>query len=50
VEYALYLLERADVLVTPGRGFGEGGEGYFRIALTQSLDRIEEALDRIGRV
>jgi LL-diaminopimelate aminotransferase len=50
VEYALYLLERADVLVTPGRGFGEGGEGYFRVALTQSLERIEEALDRIARV
>jgi LL-diaminopimelate aminotransferase len=50
MEYALYLLERANVLITPGRGFGEGGEGYFRIALTQSLERIEEALHRIGRV
>ncbi len=50
MDYALDLLERADVLVTPGRGFGEGGEGYFRIALTQPLERIEEALGRLAAV
>jgi len=48
MDYALQLLERANVLVTPGRGFGAGGEGYFRIALTQPLERIEEALCRVG--
>jgi len=48
MDYALRLLERANVLVTPGRGFGVGGEGYFRIALTQPLERIEQALDRIA--
>ena len=50
MDYALDLLERADVLLTPGTGFGSGGEGYFRIALTKSLDRIGEALDRIARI
>jgi LL-diaminopimelate aminotransferase len=50
MEYALSMLERANVLVTPGNGFGEGGEGYFRIALTQSAARIEEAMDRIAKL
>lgn len=45
--YALHLLEHANVLLTPGNGFGRGGEGYFRIALTQPVDKIEEAFDRI---
>jgi LL-diaminopimelate aminotransferase len=40
------LLEKG-VVVTPGNGFGEPGEGYFRIALTQKRDRLEEAIERI---
>jgi len=35
------------VVVTPGNGFGEPGEGYFRIALTQKRDRLTEAIERI---
>ena len=50
MDYALDVLKRADVLVTPGTGFGTGGEGFFRIALTRSLDRLEEALERIARL
>jgi LL-diaminopimelate aminotransferase len=38
------------VVVTPGVGFGEHGEGYFRITLTQSEERLEEALGRIQGV
>lgn len=49
-DYAVRVLERADVLVTPGVGFGERGEGFFRIALTKPIDRIEEALERMARV
>jgi len=41
------LLEDAGLVVTPGNGFGEHGEGYFRIALTQEKERIAEALDRL---
>ncbi|MCD6306007.1 MAG: LL-diaminopimelate aminotransferase [Deltaproteobacteria bacterium] len=41
------LLEEAGVVVTPGNGFGEPGEGYFRIALTQKKQRLSEALERI---
>jgi LL-diaminopimelate aminotransferase len=46
--FALELLDKAEVLVTPGSGFGKGGEGFFRIALTESIDRIEEACRRIS--
>jgi LL-diaminopimelate aminotransferase len=35
------------VVVTPGNGFGEPGEGFFRIALTQKPDRLAQALERI---
>jgi LL-diaminopimelate aminotransferase len=40
------LLEKG-VVVTPGNGFGEPGEGYIRIALTQKRDRLEQAIERI---
>ncbi|HEY3296591.1 MAG TPA: aminotransferase class I/II-fold pyridoxal phosphate-dependent enzyme [bacterium] len=43
VEHAL---ER-DVVITPGRGFGPEGVGYVRLALTQPLHRIQEALHRL---
>lgn len=41
------LLERAAVVVSPGPGYGEGGEGYARISLTVPDDRLAEAMDRI---
>lgn len=36
----------AGVVVTPGHGFGEAGEGYFRIALTVPEERLREAIER----
>jgi len=38
------------VVITPGIGFGEYGEGFVRFALTQPIPRIEDALDRIQLV
>jgi len=38
------------VIVTPGTGFGEYGEGFVRFALTQPLERIKEALERINKL
>ena len=38
------------VILTPGEGFGEYGEGYVRFALTQPIDRIKEAIERIEKV
>jgi LL-diaminopimelate aminotransferase len=44
------LLSKAGVVVTPGAGFGEHGEGYVRTALTVDEARLTEALKRIGRL
>jgi len=41
------LLEKCDIVATPGNGFGEHGEGYIRFALTVDKRRIKEAVDRI---
>ena len=37
------------VVVTPGSGFGACGEGYFRIALTVEVERLQEAMDRVKK-
>ena len=44
------VLEETGVVITPGNGFGEAGEGYARLALTLPEDRIVEAVKRIGTV
>lgn len=44
------LLEEAHIVCTPGNGFGPSGEGYVRFALTVPKDRLDVALDRIGRM
>ena len=36
-------------MVTPGRGYGEQGEGYIRLSLTTPEDRLEEGLARLER-
>jgi len=48
MQFATRLLDEAGIVVTPGIGFGSGGDGYVRFALTRSTERIQEALDRIG--
>lgn len=47
--FAKALLERADIVATPGNGFGDHGEGYIRFALTVDKKRIAEAVDRIRK-
>ncbi len=42
-------LEEESVVVLPGSGFGPGGEGYFRIALTVPPERLRDAVGRLGR-
>lgn len=49
-QFVAMLLEETGVVVTPGGGFGEYGEGYFRIALTVEADRLQEAMERVGKV
>ena len=48
--FAKLLLDKANVVITPGSAYGKYGEGYFRISLTISDERLEEALDRIKNV
>ena len=47
--FATKLLD-VGVAVTPGVGFGKFGEGYVRLAVTQPVERIKEACDRIASV
>ena len=46
-EFATLLLDEASVVVTPGTGYGQAGEGYFRISLTTPDERVEEGLNRL---
>ena len=45
-----YLLEKANVLGTPGSGFGPSGEGYFRLTAFGSHENTVEAIERIKRM
>ena len=45
--FATELLEEAGVVVTPGLGYGQWSEGYFRISLTYPDQVIEEAISRL---
>jgi LL-diaminopimelate aminotransferase len=47
MSFASHLLDHAGVNVTPGIGFGEYGEGYFRVSLTVPDHRLDEALERL---
>ncbi len=48
-EFAFQILETAHVGVTPGIDFGRNAEGYLRFSYANSLPRIREGLERIGR-
>ncbi|HTC24790.1 MAG TPA: aminotransferase class I/II-fold pyridoxal phosphate-dependent enzyme, partial [Gemmatimonadales bacterium] len=48
--FARRSLEEVGVVVLPGSGFGPGGEGYFRIALTVGAGRLGEAIARLGEM
>ncbi|MDP2927543.1 MAG: LL-diaminopimelate aminotransferase [Candidatus Omnitrophota bacterium] len=50
ISFAAHLLKDANIVVTPGVGFGEHGQGYIRMALTVSGARIKEALERIKKI
>lgn len=47
-EFCKRVLQDLAIVVTPGNGFGEKGEGYFRIALTVGVDRLKEAVGRLS--
>ena len=49
VEFATLLVEKAEVAVSPGVGFGEYGEGHVRIALVENEQRIRQAARNVRR-
>lgn len=49
-EYFDYLLENADVVGTPGSGFGNNGEGYFRLTAFGNRENTLEAVSRIKKL
>jgi LL-diaminopimelate aminotransferase len=49
-QFCAGVLEKAGVVITPGNGFGAGGEGFARMALTVPKERVAEAIQRIGAV
>lgn len=50
VDYAKMLIKEAKVAVSPGRGFGEYGEGYVRFALVENPHRINQAIRGLRKV
>ncbi|MBI5112399.1 LL-diaminopimelate aminotransferase [Rhodoplanes serenus] len=49
IEFATMLVEKAEVAVAPGLGFGEHGDGYVRIALVENEQRIRQAARNLRR-
>ncbi|MGB8108928.1 MAG: aminotransferase, partial [Pseudolabrys sp.] len=49
VEFAKLLVDKADIAVSPGIGFGEYGEGFVRIALVENEQRIRQAGRNVRR-
>jgi LL-diaminopimelate aminotransferase len=47
VQFAEKLIEEKGVVLAPGSGFGDEGEGYFRISTTTSEERIKEGIARL---
>ena len=49
LEFSRMLIDEAQVAVSPGMGFGPGGEGYVRFALIENEQRIAQACRSLRR-
>jgi alanine-synthesizing transaminase len=49
IDFSMKLLEEGGVAVSPGRGFGDEGEGYLRLAIVENSQRLRQAVREIGR-
>ncbi len=49
IEFATLLVEKAELAISPGIGFGEHGEGFMRIALVENEQRIRQAARNLRR-
>jgi LL-diaminopimelate aminotransferase len=45
--YTTFLLDKADIVVAPGNGYGPSGQGFIRFSLTIADDRLEEGVERL---
>lgn len=48
MDFTKTLLDELGIAVTPGTGYGKEGEGYIRLSLTISDDRLEEGVNRLS--
>ncbi len=49
-DFAIQVMEKTGVVITPGTGFGEFGEGYVRFSLTAPPEKLEEAVRRLQTI
>ncbi len=50
IDLCMAMVDQAEVAMTPGAAFGEGGEGYVRLALVENEQRIKQAIRQLDRV
>lgn len=50
MDFVKYLLNQTGIVILPGIGFGEYGEGYVRLSVTLPKERIEEAIKRLKKL
>ena len=47
IDFSMKLLQEGGVAVSPGRGFGEEGEGFLRLAIVENSQRLRQAVRQI---
>jgi alanine-synthesizing transaminase len=50
LEFSKLLLEKANVAVAPGIGFGEYGDGHVRLAFVENVDRMRQAVRNVKQM
>ena len=48
--FTTFLLDKADIVVAPGTGYGPSGEGFVRFSLTIADERLEEGVERLRKI
>jgi len=48
-EFCTHMLDTAGIVVPPGTAYGPGGEGFFRMSLCSTTERLKEAFDRMAK-
>jgi LL-diaminopimelate aminotransferase len=48
--FTAHLIEKAGIVTTPGNGFGDSGEGYIRMTVTTTKEKLAEAVERMKKI